>query len=85
MKIDENSSYWQRMSSYFLNDLRNFSEISGMIWLMIILKGIKNQGLTLSLEDKFLEKPQGLTKTPPAFLGLNKAFLLVSYSDEQWI
>ena len=39
---------------------------------MIILKDIKNQGLTLSLEDKFLEKPQGLTKTLPAFLGLNK-------------
>ena len=27
MKIAENSCYWQRKSSYFLNDLRNFNGI----------------------------------------------------------
>ena len=27
MKIDENSWYWQRNSSYLLNDLRNLNEI----------------------------------------------------------
>ena len=31
---------------------------SGKIWHMIILKVTKIQGFTLSLEDKFLEKPQ---------------------------
>ena len=29
------------------------------MWLMTILKVTKNQGFTLSLEDTFLEKPQG--------------------------
>ena len=40
---------------------------------MIILKGHKNQGFTLSLEDKFFEKPQGegvkLTPPPQPFQG----------------
>ena len=30
------------------------------MWLMIILLVTKNQGFTLSLEDTFLERPQGL-------------------------
>ena len=34
-------------------------KFSGKMWLMIILKVTKNQGLTLSLENTFLEKPQG--------------------------
>ena len=46
---------------------------------MIILKAIKNQGITLSLEDKFFEKSQGEWKIdtylpspllPPPVLGL---------------
>ena len=39
---------------------------------MIILKVTKKQGFTLSLEDTFLEKPQGgrCQTDPPAFLGL---------------
>ena len=32
---------------------------------MIILKVTKNQGLTLSLEDTFFEKPQGGQIDPP--------------------
>ena len=32
---------------------------------MIILKVTKNQGLTLSLEDTFLEKPQGEVELIP--------------------
>ena len=35
------------------------------VTIMIILKVTKKQSFTLSLEDTFLEKPQG-------FLGLNK-------------
>ena len=33
-------------------------KFSGKMWRMIILKAIKNQGFTLSLEDVFLEKLQ---------------------------
>ena len=32
------------------------------MWLMIISKVTKNQDFTLSLEDTFLEKPQGGVK-----------------------
>ena len=35
-----------------------------MMWLIIILKITKNQSLTLSLEDNFFEKPQGVSKWP---------------------
>ena len=35
-------------------------KFSGKMCLMIILKVTKNQGFTLSLEDTFFEKPQGL-------------------------
>ena len=34
-------------------------QFSGKMCRMIILKVTKNQGFTLSLEDKFFEKPQG--------------------------
>ena len=38
---------------------------------MIMLKTTKNQGLALSLENTFLEKPQwGPIDHPPTFLGL---------------
>ena len=41
-------------------------KFSGKMWLMIILKVTKNHGFTLSLEDKFFEKPQGVKMTPPS-------------------
>ena len=34
-------------------------KISGKMWLMIILKVIKNQGFALPLEDTLYKKPQG--------------------------
>ena len=34
-------------------------KISENMWLVTILKVTKNPGFTLSLEDTFLEKPQG--------------------------
>ena len=37
---------------------------------MLILEVRKNQGFTLSLENAFLEKPQGGSNWPPIFLGL---------------
>ena len=40
------------------------------MWLMIMLKVTKKQGCTLSLENKFLNKPQGRQIDPPFFLGL---------------
>ena len=49
---------------------------------MIILKVTKSQGFTLSLEDTFFEKPQGVKLTapsPPAVLGLKAVF---QFSEE---
>ena len=46
-------------------------KFSGKMCLIIILKVTKNQGLTLSLEDKYFEKLQGGDPLPPAVLGLN--------------
>ena len=43
-------------------------KFSGKMWLMIILKVIKNQDFTLSLEDTFFEKNTekgGQTELPP--------------------
>ena len=40
------------------------------MWLMIILKVAKKQGFTLSLENKFLNKPQGRQIDLLFFLGL---------------
>ena len=37
-------------------------QLPGKVWLIIILKFTKNEGFTLSLEDIFLEKPQGGVK-----------------------
>ena len=55
MKIDENSKYWQRSSSYLLNGSRNFD-----FWKDVTFDNVKShQGFTLSLEDTFFEKPQG--------------------------
>ena len=55
-------------------------KFSGKVSLKIILKVTKNQGFTLSLEDKIFEKPQGKggqfdppsPQSPPAVLGLNE-------------
>ena len=49
-------------------------KFSGKMRLTIILKVTKNQGFTLTLEDKFFEKPRGEGRgefDPPAVLGLN--------------
>ena len=50
-------------------------KFSEKICLKIILKVKKNQGFSLSLEDKLLEKPQGGGQieppTPPPVSGLN--------------
>ena len=50
----------------------------GKMWLMmIIIKVPKNQGFTLSLEDKLFEKPQDWSNwlPLPAVLGLNTSRL----------
>ena len=47
-------------------------KFSEKMWLMIILKFPKNQGLTLSLEDSFFKQPQGgMWNWPPDVLGLS--------------
>ena len=55
--------------------LEKFQTIySEEMWLMIILKVTRNQSFTFSLENSFLEKPQGgrikLTNTVTVFLEL---------------
>ena len=37
-------------------------QLPGKVWLIMILKITKNEDFTVSLEDIFLEKPQGGTK-----------------------
>ena len=34
-------------------------QLPGKVWLIMILKITKNEDFTVSLEDIFLEKPQG--------------------------
>ena len=48
-------------------------KFSGKMCLKIVLKVTKNQGFTLSVEDKFFEKTTGGVKLtlPPAVLGLS--------------
>ena len=48
-------------------------KFSRTIWLRVILKVTKKQGFTLSLEDTFLEKPQGgdQIEPPPSHLSVN--------------
>ena len=58
-----------------LNSLSNFNEISGKMWLIIILKVTKSHSFTLFLENTFLEKHRGRVKLTPAFLGLKYIFL----------
>ena len=48
------------ISSYPLNDLRNSMKFLEKMCLNIILKVTKKQVFTLSLEDTFLEKRQGI-------------------------
>ena len=60
-------------------------KFSRKMWLMIILKVIKNQGFILSLEETFFKKPQGggmgwIWRPPPsrpAVLRLNYFFILL--------
>ena len=59
MKIDENSEYWQRSSSYLLNDLKNFNKIFRKDATYDNIKSRKQQDFTLSLEDTLFEKSQG--------------------------
>ena len=72
-KIDENSSYGTRKSSYLLNDLRNFNKIFRKD---VTYDNIKS---TVSLKSAFFENPQGVESNRPpcpsspplpAFLGL---------------
>ena len=57
---------------------------------MIRLKVTKNEGFTLSLEDTFLQKPQGGQIDPPALrfaLSFKLLFVIYVYlfgDDKQW-
>ena len=42
-----------------MNDLRNFNEIFRKDMAYDNIKATKNQGFNLSVENTFLEKPQG--------------------------
>ena len=55
-------------------------KLSRKAWFMIILKVIKNQGFTLSLENMFGKK-QGCQIDPPAFKGLQ--FVLIVALNKQ--
>ena len=50
-----------RNSSNLLNDIRNFNEIFKEDVTYDNIKSHKNHGFTLSLEDAFLENPEGVT------------------------
>ena len=54
----------------------NSMKFSGKMYLKIILKVTKNQGFTLSLEDKFFKNHRGVKLPPPlpAVLGLKPFF-----------
>ena len=57
------------------------------MWLLILLKVTKNQAFTLSLEDKFFEKPQGGVQIDllPAVLGLKTKFEIFILLLAEWI
>ena len=57
MKIDENIQYWQRKSSYLLNDLRNFNGIFRKDVTYDSIKNHKKGGFTSSLGGIFLDSP----------------------------
>ena len=72
--IEEEESPYLQIFIYFLNDMRSFNKIfmkhiAYDNMLMITLKFTKKQDFNLSLENTFLEKPQGGID-PAAFLGL---------------
>ena len=48
----------------------NSMKFSWKMWLMIIPKVTNKLSFTLSLEDWFFEKPEGVSNCPPAVLGL---------------
>ena len=71
-KIDENSKYWRKKSSYLLNDVRNFDEIlrKGKTWK--IIKITKKTGLhTLSRNYQRVCQINRPTPPllPPVYLG----------------
>ena len=59
MKIDENSKYRQKKSSYLLKGLRNFNEVFKKDLTYDDIESNKRQGFTLTLGDTFSEKQQG--------------------------
>ena len=64
----------KRKSSYLLKDFRNFNEIFRKSVAIDNIKSHKRQGFAPSLENAFLEKPQGEGQIdPPAVLGLNRS------------
>ena len=72
--IEEEESSYLQIFIYFLNDMRSFNKIfmkhiAYDNMLMITLKFTKKQDFNVSLENTFLEKPQGGID-PAAFLGL---------------
>ena len=61
------------------------------MYLMTILKDTNSQGFTLSLEDTFLEKPQGgegggggQIDPPLVVLGLKHVFSLTRFLSSSW-
>ena len=72
-------------SLFLLNDLRNFTGIFRKDVTYDNIKSHKNQGFTFSLEDTFLEKPQGGQNDPPAFVGLNCITLIALQPQPWWI
>ena len=66
----------RRKSSYLLKDFRNFNEVFRKDVTYDNIKSHKKQGFALSLENTFLEKPQGegqIDPPPPNYLGLNRS------------
>ena len=88
--MSKTPEYWQKIANIDREILRNFwttwgisMKISRNMWLMIILKITKRQGLAPTIQDIFFEKPQrrGPIDLPPppfsAALGLKQALNLI--------
>ena len=58
----------------------NSMKFLGKMWPRIILKVAKSQGFTLSLEDTFSEKPQGVGQIDIPSLFRVKAYFPVKYT-----
>ena len=80
MKIDENSidEYWQRKSSYLLNDLKNFNEIFRKNLTYDNIKSHTKNSVSLSLwKIHFWENHKDRVKltAPKSFRIKNRKFL----------